>query len=165
MVRREDLESLSKRLKKKDKIIVTLNGTFDILHKGHEKIIKEAKEQGDVLIVGVNSDSSVKLNKGPSRPLNSELSRARILAAFDHVDYVTIFDEKTPLTLLEIIRPDVHVNGGDYGENCIEAETVKKHKGKIHIVKLIEGISTTKLIKKQQPLIKNDKVHNPLPDI
>jgi len=146
IVGREELETLSKRIKESGKTIVTLNGTFDILHEGHEKIIKEAKQQGDVLIVGVNSDISVKQNKGPERPLNKEKARAKMIANFKEVDYVTVFNETTPIKLLEIIKPNIHVNGEEYGENCIEATTVKKHGGKIHIIKLKPGFSTTNII-------------------
>lgn len=138
--------NLAKQLKESEKKIVTINGTFDILHIGHEKILKEAKEQGDVLIVGVNSDLSVKENKGEKRPINNEKSRAKMLANFDFVDYVVVFNEKTPIEVLDEIKPNIHVNGSEYGEECIEAETVKKNGGKIHVVKLVEGHSTTKII-------------------
>jgi rfaE bifunctional protein nucleotidyltransferase chain/domain len=148
IIKRDKLKELSENLKKENKKIVTLNGAFDILHKGHEKILKEAKAQGDVLIVGVNSDKSVKGNKGPGRPLNNEFSRAKMLANFEYVDYVTIFDEKTPIEMLEIIKPNVHVNGSEYGKDCIERETVKRYGGRIHIVKLKEGFSTTGIIAK-----------------
>src|SRR3989338_4003862 len=146
LISRNDLAQVSHLERESGKTIVTLNGTFDILHQGHEKIIREAKKQGDILIVAVNSDSSVKGNKGPTRPLNGEVERARILAAFPEVDYVTIFSEKTPIELLEEIRPDVHVNGSEYGEECIEAPTVRKYGGRIHIVGLLPGVSTSKLI-------------------
>jgi rfaE bifunctional protein nucleotidyltransferase chain/domain len=146
IVSRQDLGNLAEDLRKKRKKIVTLNGTFDILHKGHEKIIDEAKKQGDVLFVGVNSDRSVKKNKGQDRPLNDENSRAKMMANFDSVDYVFIFDEDTPIKFIEEIRPDVHVNGSEYGDECIEAETVIKYGGIIHVVRLLEGYSTTNMI-------------------
>ncbi|MBU0628038.1 MAG: adenylyltransferase/cytidyltransferase family protein [Nanoarchaeota archaeon] len=146
IIDRKDITSIIETLRREGKSIVTINGTFDILHKGHEFILKEAKKQGDILIVGLNSDSSVKQNKGPERPLNSEQSRARMLANFDFVDYVVLFNEKTPIDLLEAIKPDIHVNGDDYGENCIESGIVKKNSGKIHIVKKIKGISSTNII-------------------
>jgi rfaE bifunctional protein nucleotidyltransferase chain/domain len=135
-----------KNLKNKKKKIVTLNGTFDILHKGHDYMVSEAKKQGDILIVGVNSDSSVKLNKGDNRPINSENSRAKMIASYKEVDYVTIFKEKTPIEMLEIIRPDVHVNGSEYGESCIESHIVKKNGGKIHIVTFLPGYSSTMIL-------------------
>lgn len=146
IIPRENLAELCSELRKKGKKIVTLNGTFDILHPGHEYIINEAKKQGDILILATNSDSSVRENKGPTRPINNEMARAAMLANFNSVDYVTIFDEKTPIELLEIIKPDVHVNGSEYGKECIEAPTVRKYGGRIHIVKLVEGYSTTRII-------------------
>src|SRR3989338_2513043 len=146
IVERKKLSSMVRKYREKGEKIVTLNGTFDILHKGHEKMLTEAKEQGDILIVAVNSDESVKGNKGPARPLNNERARALMIANFDYVDCVTIFPEKTPIELLEIIRPDVHVNGSEYGSECIEAQTVGKYGGRIHIVRLLPGYSSTKII-------------------
>jgi rfaE bifunctional protein nucleotidyltransferase chain/domain len=143
-----EIEEISKDLIQRNKKIVTCNGCFDILHIGHIKFLKEAKKQGDVLIIGLNSDSSVKQNKGPERPINNEDDRAEILAALEMVDYITIFNETTPISLLETIKPDIHCNGEEYRENCIEAETIKKYGGKIHLIKLKAGISTTNIIKK-----------------
>ncbi|MBD3164401.1 adenylyltransferase/cytidyltransferase family protein [Candidatus Woesearchaeota archaeon] len=143
------LKKIADKLKKNGKKIVTINGTFDILHPGHEYILKEAKKQGDVLIVGINSDTSVKSNKGQERPLNNQLNRAKLMANYPFVDYVTIFTEKSPLKLLELIKPDIHVNGSEYGEDCIEAETVKKQGGKIYIIQLLKGYSTTGIIKRE----------------
>ena len=148
IVDRKTLSRLSEKLKKEGKKIVTLNGTFDILHKGHEKILKEAKEQGDILFVGLNSDSSVKKNKGPKRPINNQDTRLMMIAGFDYVDYTFVFDEQTPIAFLKDLKPEVHVNGSEYGKRCIEADTVEKNGGKIYIVKLIDGYSTSNLIKK-----------------
>ncbi|MBW2988819.1 adenylyltransferase/cytidyltransferase family protein, partial [Candidatus Woesearchaeota archaeon] len=124
------------------------NGCFDILHAGHIGFLKEAKQQGDILIVCLNSDSSVKENKGPRRPINGENDRASVLAALWMVDYITIFNEKTPIKILEVIKPDVHANGEEYGENCIESGTVKKNGGKMHLIRLLRGYSTTSILKK-----------------
>lgn len=146
--RLDGLVPIVKELKVQGKKIVTLNGAFDILHVGHLKILEEAKKQGDALIVGLNSDASVKMNKGSGRPMNNEQDRATMLGALEYVDYVVIFNEKDPRALLSTIKPDVHVNGSDYGEQCIEAEVVKENGGRIHVVKLIDGYSTTKLIQK-----------------
>ncbi|MEA2037360.1 MAG: adenylyltransferase/cytidyltransferase family protein [Nanoarchaeota archaeon] len=148
--RREELQKIVESLKGQGKKIVTCNGCFDILHAGHIKFLEEAKKQGDILIIGLNSDSSVKQNKGPKRPINNEMDRAIVLAALEAADYVTIYDEKTPIELLEVIKPNIHVNGEEYGENCIEAETVKNNNGKIYVVKLVKGYSTTNLIKKAE---------------
>ncbi|MBR9699991.1 HAD-IIIA family hydrolase [Candidatus Woesearchaeota archaeon] len=147
IIPREKIVALAERLKKEGKKMVTINGAFDILHKGHAKILKEAKKQGDILIVGLNSDSSIRANKGPKRPVNNQESRAKMLAAFSFVDYVVIFDEKTPLKLLEEIKPNIHVNGSEYGEDCIEAPIVKKYGGKIYVVSLLEGCSTTGILR------------------
>lgn len=145
---RDEIRTIVGDLKNQGKKIVTCNGCFDILHTGHIKFLEEAKKQGDILVVGLNSDSSVKSIKGEKRPINTEENRAIVLAALSLVDYVVIFSEKDPRNLLEIIKPDVHVNGIVYGENCIEAETVKKYGGRIYLVKNFGGFSTTKLIDK-----------------
>jgi len=142
----EEIGHLVRELKQKSKKIVTCNGCFDILHPGHIKFLKEAKQQGDILIIGLNSDSSVKQNKGPGRPINNENDRAQILAALEMVDYIVIFNEKTPIKLLETIKPDIHANGKEYGENCIEAEIVKKYGGKLYLISLVPRYSTTKMI-------------------
>lgn len=147
-VSRKKLGEVVQRERNNKKTIVTLNGTFDILHQGHEKILSEAKAEGDILIVALNADASVKKNKGSSRPFNDEKSRLRMMASFPYVDYVTLFSESTPLEFLKIVQPDVHVNGSDYGENCLEAPFVKSYGGRIHIVKLLDGFSTTSLLQR-----------------
>ncbi|MDP1880523.1 MAG: adenylyltransferase/cytidyltransferase family protein [Parachlamydiaceae bacterium] len=135
-------------LKQKEKKIVTLNGSFDLLHAGHLQIIYEASLQGDVLILALNSDESIKKYKSPSRPIIPLCYRMEMMAALEFVDYVTYFDETDPRSLLKKIRPHVHVNGTEYGENCIEASTVIEGGGKIHIVNLIPGLSTSSIIAK-----------------
>lgn len=130
------------------KTIATLNGSFDLLHAGHLQIIYEASLQADILIVALNSDSSIQAYKSPDRPIIPLEYRLQMMAALEFVDYVTWFDETDPIRLLSEIKPDVHVNGAEYGENCIEAETVKQHGGKIHIVKHVPGLSTSMIIKK-----------------
>jgi rfaE bifunctional protein nucleotidyltransferase chain/domain len=109
-------------------------------------ILNEARRRGDVLIVAINSDASVKCHKGPNRPIVPERRRAEMLLALRMVDYVHIFDEPDPIALLRAIRPDVHVNGSEYGEDCIEGETVRRGGGTIHVVNRIPGLSTTGLI-------------------
>ena len=155
---RKEIGRIAKELKQQGKKIVTCNGCFDILHVGHIKFLTEAKQQGDILIVGLNSDKSVKENKGPERPINNENDRATVLAALEAVDYVIIFNEKTPIKLLEIIKPDIHCNGEEYGEECIEAPTVKRFGGKIHIIKLKGEFSTTSLIKRIKTRVKNEDI-------
>lgn len=137
-----------KALKAEGKKIATLNGSFDLLHAGHLHIIYEASRQGDVLIVALNTDASIQKYKSPKRPIVSLENRLRMMAALGFVDYVTSFDETDPRVILEKIKPHVHVNGAEYGAECIEAEIVKKHGGIIHIVQLVPGLSTSNLIKK-----------------
>src|SRR5204862_2624113 len=127
LVARNDLRGLSVSLKAGGKRIVTLNGSFDLLHVGHLHILREAKRQGDVLIVGLNSDASVRGYKGPARPIIPRAERARMLLALRAVDYVHIFDEAVPMPFLEQVKPNVHVNGSEYGKDCIEAPTVTAH--------------------------------------
>jgi D-beta-D-heptose 7-phosphate kinase/D-beta-D-heptose 1-phosphate adenosyltransferase len=146
LVPRHLLGELATTLRAKGKRIVTINGTFDILHNGHLHILNEARRRGDVLIVAINSDASVKCHKGPNRPIVPERRRAEMLLALRMVDYVHIFDEPDPIALLRAIRPDVHVNGSEYGEDCIEGETVRRGGGTIHVVNRIPGLSTTGLI-------------------
>lgn len=138
-----------KKLKKQHKKIITTNGVFDILHLGHVKYLEQAKKLGEVLIVGVNTDVSVKLNKGDKRPINDEKSRISVLAALESVDYVFLFNEKTPVKWLSQLKPNFHVKAGDYKlSQIIEKDVVERNKGKIAIVKMERGHSTTKLIDK-----------------
>ena len=142
------LEEVVSNIKKQGKKIVTLNGSFDLLHAGHLEIIYQASLQGDVLIVALNTDSSVQRYKSPDRPIIPLKYRLQMMGALEMVSFVTWFDEVDPRELLNKIRPDVHVNGGEYGFDCIEAEVVKKHGGKIYIVEKIDGLSTSEIIKK-----------------
>jgi D-beta-D-heptose 7-phosphate kinase/D-beta-D-heptose 1-phosphate adenosyltransferase len=150
LIPRRALNQLSSTLRAKGKRIVTINGSFDVLHNGHLHILNEARQQGDVLIVGLNSDASVKLNKGPDRPIVPERRRAEMLLALRMVDYVHVFDELDPIAFIRELNPDVHVNGSEYGENCIESETVKRGGGRIHIVGRIPGLSTSNLFDRLQ---------------
>ncbi len=111
-------------------------------------MIFEASKQADVLIVALNTDSSIKRYKSPDRPIVPLENRMAMMAALEFVDYVTSFDETDPKIILEIIQPDVHVNGAEYGAECLEADVVKKAGGRIHIVDLIPGQSTTNLVEK-----------------
>jgi rfaE bifunctional protein nucleotidyltransferase chain/domain len=134
---------------KGDRIVFT-NGCFDILHRGHVEYLQEAAAMGDRLVIGLNSDSSVKRqNKGPERPLNDELSRAKVLAALRLVDAVVIFDQDTPLELIQAVGPDVLVKGGDWTEDrIVGADLVKTRGGEVRSLKLVEGFSTTALVEK-----------------
>jgi D-beta-D-heptose 7-phosphate kinase/D-beta-D-heptose 1-phosphate adenosyltransferase len=146
LVPRHALAPLAATLRAKRKRIVTLNGSFDILHNGHLHILNEARKRGEVLIVGLNSDTSVRSYKGPDRPIVPERQRAEMLLALRLVDYVHIFDEPDPIAFLEQVRPDVHVNGSEYGYDCIERDVVRRGGGEIHIVERIPGLSTSRLV-------------------
>lgn len=140
--------TIVKSLKKEGKKIVTYNGSFDILHAGHVQAVSEAKKQGDVLVILLNSDASIKMYKGPFRPINQERDRAEMLAGLGDVDYVVLFHEINPKNILARVGPDVHCNGSDWGKNCVERGVVEQHGGKIHILKWKEGFSTSNIIKK-----------------
>ena len=149
----KQLIPIVKTLKSKNKKIITTNGVFDILHLGHVKYLEEARKMGDVLIVGVNTDKSVKQNKGDKRPINDEKSRLGVLAALESVDYAFLFDENDPRKWLEKIKPNIHVKAGDYRlSQIIEKSVVEKNGGKLIIVKMEKGFSTTSLIKKIKDL-------------
>jgi len=127
---------------------VFTNGVFDLLHPGHVDVLLGARRQGDALIVAVNSDDSVRRLKGPARPVRSEAERAYVLAAFEMVDCVVLFDQDTPLELIERLRPDVLVKGGDYAEDTIVgASQVRSWGGSVIIVPLTPGQSTTNIIR------------------
>lgn len=131
--------------------VVFTNGCFDIIHEGHIQTLTQAAAMGDKLIVGLNSDESVQQLKGPSRPLNSETSRAIVLAALEAVDMVVIFGEATPAELLELLIPDVLVKGGDYKKSeIVGAELVKKYGGRVEVIPFLKGHSTTGIINKMK---------------
>lgn len=133
--------------KKEKKTVVFTNGCFDILHVGHARYLKEAGSLGDVLVVGINSDESVKKLKGSERPVFPQDERAEMLSSLESVDYVVIFNEDTPVNIISLIKPDIHVKGGDYDPDSIpEAEAVKSCGGKVKIVKFHQGFSTTSII-------------------
>lgn len=145
------LQELLPRLeteKSAGKILVTNNGSYDIMHLGHIEGLFYAKSLGDILIVGVNSDASVKAYKGPKRPINDEHMRTRMLAALSCVDYVFTFDETVPMPWLEKIQPQIHTNGAEYGEDCIERPTVEAHGGKVVLLPMVEGYKTSAIIQK-----------------
>ena len=144
----EKLEEKVEGLRKSGKTVATLNGTFDLLHVGHLQIIHEASKQADVLIVALNSDASVKNYKEAFRPIIPLEDRLEMVAALAFVDYVTYFEEPDPIAMLEKIKPDVHINGVEYGKDCIEAETVERQGGRLYFVPLVPGISTSKIIEK-----------------
>ncbi len=129
--------------------VVFTNGCFDILHRGHVTYLEQARLLGEVLVVGVNTDASVARLKGHGRPLVPEGDRALILAALSSVTAVTLFDEDTPAELIEALRPDVLVKGGDYGpEDIVGADTVERGGGRVVVIPYVEGHSTTELIQR-----------------
>jgi len=142
----EYLGQAVEQIRQTGKTIATLNGSFDLIHAGHLHIIYEASQQADILIIALNSDHSVKKYKSGDRPLIPLEQRLQMVAALEFVDYATWFEEVDPIALLSIIKPDVHVNGSEYGKNCLESEIVQKNGGRIHIVSLIPGLSTSQLI-------------------
>lgn len=144
----DEVEALVKKLRASNKSIASINGSFDLLHAGHLHILYEASQCADTLLVALNSDSSIQSYKSPKRPIIALHHRLEMMAALGFVDYVTYFDEVDPCRILEKIQPDVHVNGAEYGSDCVEAETVKRYGGKIHLVDKIPGLSTSEIIEK-----------------
>ncbi|MBA7565908.1 Bifunctional protein HldE [subsurface metagenome] len=135
MLSREDLKERVTALKREGKRIVFTNGCFDILHIGHVKYLEQAKGLGDILVLALNSDSSVRSIKGPLRPIVLQGERAYIMASLEVVDYVTIFDEDTPLALIEYIEPDILVKGGDWSQDAVVGrESVEKRGGRVVII-------------------------------
>jgi len=129
--------------------VVFTNGCFDILHKGHVSYLARARDLGDMLVLGLNSDSSVQSLKGPGRPVHSEMDRAFVLGALACIDYIVIFSESTPERLLSEIKPHIHVKGGDYTpENLPEKKVINSYGGTIKILPFVDGYSTTNIINK-----------------
>jgi D-glycero-beta-D-manno-heptose 1-phosphate adenylyltransferase len=143
-----DLEKKIAEIRALGKTIATLNGSFDLMHAGHLYILEEAREQADVLIVGLNTDRSIQKYKSPKRPIIPLEMRLNMMAALGVVDFVTWFDETDPRALLQKIRPDVHVNGEEYRKGCIEQAVVEGGGGKMHFVAKVPGLSTSEIIKK-----------------
>ena len=147
ILRDQSVIPLVNRWKSEGKKIVFTNGCFDILHLGHVDYLEKAREQGDILVVGLNSDVSVRSIKGPERPIMDEYGRARLLAAMYFVDAVVLFDEDTPLRTISNILPDILVKGKDYEiSNIVGADIVMQNGGKVVTIALVEGHSTSKII-------------------
>lgn len=134
------------------KIVVFTNGCFDIIHRGHIEFLKFCKSQGDIVVIGLNSDSSVKTIKGPDRPINNQHDRGAVLAALDTVDYITVFDEPTPLNIIKKVKPDVLVKGQDWADKVVGQEFVESYGGKVVLAPLVEGKSSTATIEKMKAL-------------
>lgn len=144
----EQLKEKIAEIKQAGKSIATLNGSFDLMHAGHLHMIYEASLQADVLIIALNTDRSIQSYKSPDRPIIPLEYRVQLMTALEFVDYVTWFDELNPIRILNDIKPDVHVNGAEYGANCIEADTVKSNGGRLHIVQLVPSLSTSLIVNK-----------------
>ncbi len=147
----KEMEEIRRRLKRQRKRLVFTNGVFDILHAGHLSLFERARKLGDVLVVAVNSDASVKRLKGPSRPINKYRDRARLIAALHPVDYVVQFRQDTPLQTILRMKPDVLVKGADYElDEIVGAEEVVSWGGKVARIRLLPGRSTSRMIKLRQ---------------
>ncbi len=149
ILQRHELNRTVEEIKKSGRRLVSTNGCFDILHVGHVRFLNAARALGDVLIVGVNTDASVRKLKGPARPINNENDRAEILANLNSVDFVCLFDEDTPVEFLQIVQPDVHAKGGDYKTTDLaETPIVESFGGRMEIIDLVPGKSTTCIVDK-----------------
>ncbi|MFA5323766.1 MAG: D-glycero-beta-D-manno-heptose 1-phosphate adenylyltransferase [Smithella sp.] len=149
ILERETLRIKLDELRSKGKKIAFTNGCFDILHVGHVRYLREAKKTANVLVLALNSDSSVRSIKGEKRPLMPENERAEVLAALEFIDFVTIFPELTPLELINYLKPDVLIKGGDWPkEKVVGREEIKKWGGRVAIIPEVEGKSTTNIVEK-----------------
>jgi D-beta-D-heptose 7-phosphate kinase/D-beta-D-heptose 1-phosphate adenosyltransferase len=143
------LQKAIRSLKSQRKRIVFTNGCFDLLHYGHVKYLQDARNKGDALIVAVNSDASVRKLKGKSRPIVPEKDRARVIAGLASVDFVVIFNQDTPLTVIQALKPDILVKGADWNPNAIVGKDfVESYAGKVTTIQFVKGLSTTNLIRK-----------------
>ncbi len=143
------IEKLTKNLRRRKKKIVFTNGVFDIIHYGHTDYLQKAKTLGDILIVGLNTDSSIKKFKAKDRPVQSQNDRAKILTALEAVEYVIMFSEETPERLIKMVKPDILVKGADYKiSEIVGANFVKSYGGIVKRIRLAKGRSTTAIIKK-----------------
>lgn len=155
------LPALGEALRAAGKVVVWTNGCFDLFHAGHARSLRAARALGDVLVVGVNSDASVRRLKGPDRPVLPESERAELVAALACVDYVTVFDEQTPEACIRLLQPAVHCKGADYappnGKPVPEAALVESYGGRVVYLPLVDGLSTTDLIRHIQRLSTGDR--------
>ncbi len=143
------LRKIRERLRKQKKKVVFTNGTFDILHRGHVEYLRKAKALGDVLVVGLNTDASIRRIKGPKRPINTNRDRAAVLAALEAVDYICFFGEETPRRLIAALVPDVLVKGADWNVDAIVGkDIVEKNGGVVKTIRLTPGRSTTNVIRR-----------------
>ena len=146
---RDEIASLAEQARQDGKTIVFTNGCFDLLHRGHVHVLRQARASGDLLIVGINSDRSVRSIKGATRPILPEIDRVELIAAMEMVDYVVLFDEPDPYQLIAVIKPRVLAKGGDWGgEKIIGADIVERDGGRVTVIPYLKGHSTTALIER-----------------
>lgn len=151
IISQKNIEKFCEILRAGGKKVVFTNGCFDILHAGHVRYLNKARSFGDCLVLGLNSDASVRSFKGPTRPINCQEDRAEVIDALACVDYVVIFEERTAESIISKVKPDVYVKGGDYTIDTLpEAKIVMSYGGAVELVQLVEGRSTTNVIKKIQ---------------
>ncbi|MGN1125355.1 MAG: adenylyltransferase/cytidyltransferase family protein [Candidatus Gastranaerophilaceae bacterium] len=153
LVSQEEIIKIVRELQRDNKTVVTTNGCYDILHVGHVRYLQKTKEYADFSVVMLNSDISVKKNKGENRPINTELDRAEILCALSCVDYVVIFDEKSPCDLLDKIKPNFHTKGADYSLDTLppeEKNVIIKNNIDVKFIEFVQGKSTTNTIEKMK---------------
>ena len=151
LIHPDKIASFCATLREAGATVVFTNGCFDILHAGHVRYLEQAKSYGDILVLGLNTDASVRENKGPQRPINSERDRAAVVGALRAVDYVVLFGEKTAETIIEKVHPDVYVKGADYeGKPLPEADVVQRWGGRVAFVPMVAARSTTNVIEKIQ---------------
>jgi rfaE bifunctional protein nucleotidyltransferase chain/domain len=144
-----ELEAIVADARRTGATVVFTNGCFDLVHRGHVHILREAKTLGDILIVGINSDRSVRGIKGPARPILAETDRIELIAAMEMVDYVVLFDEPDPFKLIEAIKPDVLAKGGDWGAGgVVGADIVEREGGRVAVIPYLKGFSTTEIIER-----------------
>ncbi|HEV8722513.1 MAG TPA: D-glycero-beta-D-manno-heptose 1-phosphate adenylyltransferase [Candidatus Binatia bacterium] len=145
----DELIKIAAQARRNGKSVVFTNGCFDLLHRGHVHVLRQAKAAGDILIVAINSDQSVKAIKGPTRPVAAEMDRLELIAAMEMVDYVILFDEPDPSKLITAIKPNVLAKGGDWGaDGVIGADIVEREGGRVVLVPYLKGYSTTEIIER-----------------
>lgn len=156
--RRSELVELVREAQTEGKTVVFTNGVFDILHVGHVRYLESARALGDCLIVGVNTDESVKMRKGDNRPIVPLFERAELIASLACVDYVTLFGEETPVEIVGELKPDIHVKGGDYTlDRMLEAKVVQDYGGKVVLIPMVEGYSTTNIMERIRLLLEDEQ--------
>lgn len=148
----ENISSWREEIRKKGLTLASLNGSFDLMHSGHLHILYEASLQADILIIGLNTDSSIQQYKSANRPIIKLSDRLAMMASLAMVDFVSYFDETTPNDWLKRIQPDVHVNGAEYGQDCVEAPTLREMGSRLHLVDRVPGLATSSIIERIRAL-------------